>query len=113
MDDVFSCNQVMQHNKYYYYDQKIIMSPLYRGEIYCFTSHRSFVRHISFVSVRSLCLSCNRLNTRRWPDVGLLLAHRLQRWANISPVLGYRVLFDCTLNVGQRHSRRANINQLT
>ena len=31
-------------------------------------------------------------------------------WANISPVLGYRVMFDATLNVGQRHRRRANIN---
>ena len=39
--------------------------------------------------------------------VGLLLAHRLWRWANISPVLGYRVVFDATLNVRQRH---ANIN---
>ena len=29
----------------------------------------------------------------------------------ISPVLGYRVMFDATLNVGQRHRRRANINQ--
>ena len=34
-----------------------------------------------FVSVLSLCLSCRRSNTRRWPNVGLLLAHRL-RWAN-------------------------------
>ena len=32
---------------------------------------------------------------------GLLLAHRLRRWANISPVLGYRVVFDATLNAGQ------------
>ena len=28
----------------------------------------------------------------------------------ISPVLGYRVVFDATLNVGQPHRRRANIN---
>ena len=39
-------------------------------EIYCFTFHRSFVRPISFVSVsfvsvRSLHLSCGRSNTRR------------------------------------------------
>ena len=58
----------------------------------------------------SLCLSCRRSNTRRWPNVGLLLAHRLWRWANISSVLGYRVVFDATLHVGQRHRRRANIN---
>ena len=43
-------------------------------ETYCFTSHRSFVCPISFVSVRSLRLSCRRSNTRRWPNVGLLLA---------------------------------------
>ena len=66
--------------------------------------------HISFVSVRFLRLSCRWLNTRRWPNVWLLLAHRLWRWANISPVLGYRVVFDATLNVGQRHRRRASIN---
>ena len=84
--------------------------PSIEVEIYCFTSHRSFARHISFVSVHSLRLSCRRSNTRRWPNVGLLLAHRLRRWANISPVLGYRVVFDATLNVGQRHRRRANIN---
>ena len=52
------------------------------------------------------------LTQRRWPNVGLLLAHRLRRWANISPVclLGYRVLFDATLHVGQRQRQRANIN---
>ena len=71
---------------------------------------RSFVRHTSFVSVRSFSLSCRRSNTRRWPNVGLLLAHRLRRWANVSPVLGYRVVFDATLNAGQRHRRRENIN---
>ena len=58
----------------------------------------------------SLCLSCRRSNTRCWPNVGLLLAHRLRRWANISLVLGYRVVFDATLNVGQHHRRQANIN---
>ena len=39
-----------------------------------------------------------------------MLAHRLRRWANISPVLGHCVVFGATLNVGQRHRRRANIN---
>ena len=84
-----------------------IIYPLYRGEIYCFT-HRSFVRHISFV--RSLGLPCRRSNTRHWPNVGLLLTHRLRRWANIRQVLNYRVVFDSTLNVSQRNRRRANIN---
>ena len=54
-------------------------------------------------------LSCRRSNTRRWPNVEHLLAHRLRRWANISPVLGYCVVFDAPLNVGQRHRRRAKI----
>ena len=31
-------------------------------------------------------------------------------WANISLVLGYRVVFDATLHVGQSHKRRANMN---
>ena len=39
-----------------------------------------------------------------------MLAHRLRRSSNISPVLGYRVVFGATLNVGRRHRRRANIN---
>ena len=34
-----------------------------------------------------------------------------RRWANISPVLGYCVVFGASLNVGQRHRRRAKINQ--
>ena len=84
--------------------------PSIEVDIYCITSHRSFVRHISFVSVRSLRLSCRRSNTRRWLNAGLLLAHRPRLWANISPVLGYCVMFDATLNVNQRHRRRANIN---
>ena len=59
---------------------------------------------------RALRLSCRRSNTRRWLNVGLLLAHHLGRWASISPVLGYCVLFDATLHVGQHHRWRANIN---
>ena len=39
-----------------------------------------------------------------------MLFQRLQRWPNISPVLGYHVVFGAMLNVGQRHRRRANIN---
>ena len=79
--------------------------------------------HFGFTSVLSVCsvcpiyfcqsvqsfLSCRRSNTRRWPNAGLMFAHCLRRWPNISPVLGYRVVFGATLNVGQRHSRRANI----
>ena len=88
----------------------IIMSPLYRGrDILVYFSLLTCLS-VSVVSVCSLHLSCRWSNTRRWPNVGLLLAHRLRRWANISPVLGHRVVFDATLNVGQRHRRRANIN---
>ena len=31
-------------------------------------------------------------NTRRWPNVGLTLAHRLRRWTNISPTLVQRLV---------------------
>ena len=103
----FKCVTEISIKPYY---MSFLCLPSIEVEIYCFTSHRSFVRHISFVSVRSVRLSYRRSNTRRWPSVGLLLAHRLRRWANISPVLGYRVVFDATLNVGRRHKRRANIN---
>ena len=76
----------------YYY-----VSPLYtEGKTYRFTTYHAFLFHIRWS------------NTRRWPNVGLLLA--LRRWASISPVLGYRVVFDATLNVRQHHRRRANIN---
>ena len=84
--------------------------PLYRGGRYIALLLTLISCHISFVSVRSLSLSCRRSNTRCWPNVGLLLAHRLRRSTTISPVLSYRVVFDATLNVGQRHRRRANIN---
>ena len=39
-----------------------------------------------------------------------MLAHSLRRWANISPVWGYCVVFGATLNVSQRHRWRTNIN---
>ena len=84
----------------------VIMSPLYI--LLCFSP--LICCHISCVSVRSLRLSCRRSNTRRCPNVGLLLAHRLRRSADISRVLGDSVMFDAMLNVGQRHRRRANIN---
>ena len=32
-------------------------------------------------------------NTRRWSNVGLMLAQRLRRWSNISPTLGQRLVF--------------------
>ena len=39
-----------------------------------------------------------------------MLANRLRRWANIRPVLGYRVVFGAALNVGQLHRQQADIN---
>ena len=30
---------------------------------------------------------------RRWPNVGLLLAHRLRRWPNSKPALDQRLVF--------------------
>ena len=44
------------------------------------------------------------------PEVGGGGRGRTPTLANISPVLGYRVVFDATLKVGQRHRRQANIN---
>ena len=32
-------------------------------------------------------------NLRRWPNIGLLLAHRLRRWPNSNPKLGQRLMF--------------------
>ena len=64
---------------------------------------------VPFIQVQRF-LSCRQSNTRRRLNAGLLLALRLRRWANISPVLGYCVVFGATLNVGQRHRRRANNN---
>ena len=77
-----------------------------------------------FTCVRSVCV-CISQSFHFWPglsivqavkhetlpNAGLLLAHRLRGWLNISPVLGYCVVFGATLNVGQRHRWRANINQ--
>ena len=37
----------------------------------------------------NLCLA----STRRWRNVGLMLAHRLRRWPNIDPTLGHRLVF--------------------
>ena len=59
----------------------------------------------------SLCVSVQAVKhdtfTQCWAN---MLAHRLRRWPNISPVLDYRVVFSARMNVGQRHRRRANIN---
>ena len=43
---------------------------------------------IEFFSV-----TCNPANMRRWPNVGLLLAHRLRRWPNSKLTLGQRLVY--------------------
>ena len=91
------------------------ISPLYTAVgICCSTWVRSVLSVILCLwvshSFRSSFLSCRRSNTSRGPNVGIMLARHLRRWANVSPVLGYRVVFGATLNVCQRHRWRANIN---
>ena len=35
----------------------------------------------------------NQASTTRWPNVGLMLAQRRRRWANINPALGVNLVF--------------------
>ena len=42
---------------------------------------------------KTAVLTTTPANTRRWPNAGLLLAHRLRRWTNNSPALGQRIVF--------------------
>ena len=78
----------------------LIMSPVYRGWniLLCFSS---------LICSSDQCCVCafspsimQAVKHETLTHVGLLLTHRLRRWASISPVLGYRVVFDATLNVG-------------
>ena len=39
-----------------------------------------------------MCLRAYSQQTR-WPNVGLMLGHRLRRWPNINPTLGLRLMF--------------------
>ena len=58
---------------------------------------------ISFVSVRSLRLSCRRSNTRYWPSVRLLLAHRLRRHAECGPASQTRANINPALASSSSH----------
>ena len=69
----------------------------------------SVCARILFISLQRF-LSYRWSNTRRWPNAGLMLAHRLRRWANIRTVFGHFVMFGATLDVGQHRRRRANSN---
>ena len=90
----------------YYY-----VSPLYTETCWITSvlSAQSVCLCFPFIFVQCFPL-CKQWNTRFWPNAGLMLADRLRRWVNISPVLGYDIVFGATLNVGQCHRRRANIN---
>ena len=78
-----------------------------------------------FTPVRSVCLSlCCESPIHFSPAIYIVQAVKHETltrcWANVgppsttltqhSPILGYRVVFGATLNVGQRHRRWANIN---
>ena len=81
----------------------IYVSPLERWGHVGTSLSAQFVRSVCVSGFSpSACpsLSCRRSNTRRWPNAGLMLAHCLRHWPSISPVLGNRVVFGATLNVG-------------
>ena len=79
---VISCSYLVRGHRWL-----VIMSPLWRGgDILVYLCPLSSSAQFEFLC--SLCLSCRRSNTRRWPNGGLMSAHRLWRWANDSPVLG-------------------------
>ena len=71
--------------------------PLYTEVETCwFTFVRSVHCHVRLSSSSIVQSQAAPANTRRWPNAGLMLAHRLRRWANISPVLSDCVVFaDC------------------
>ena len=55
----------------------------------------------------------NLANMRRWPNVGLLLAHRLRRWPTSKPTLGQRLMFagnEQILNSEKDPQKTLNIN---
>ena len=87
-----------------------------RGSFSCLPSvHRGGDMLLYLCPPSAVCecqrfLWCRRSNMRCWRNAGLILAHRLRRWATISRVLGYRVVFGATLNVGQHHRRPDNMN---
>ena len=118
-------------NWHYIYNLSTFMVTLLEGDIssfftkimdssslLCLPSHRE-VGTCCSTSVPSVCALCpihfcQRFITymRHWLKIGLLLAHRLRRSANISTVLGYRVVFDATLNVGSVTDGGPTLTQL-
>ena len=60
-----------------------------------FILFRKLCGHIlaTWMRIASITNHNNPANTKRWPDVGLLLAHRLCRWTNIKTTLIKRLVF--------------------
>ena len=85
----------------------VIMSPLYKGGDILLYPHRSFGRHNTVLCLCVLSVYHAGGQTR---DVDPMPGYCWPTVYDAEPVLGYRVMFDDTLNVGQRHRRRANIN---
>ena len=53
-----------------------------------------FAPYPLFLSNLFLCEMCSfPANTRRWPNAGVMLGHRLRRWPNNNPTLGQRLVF--------------------
>ena len=56
-----------------------------------------FSRYIVYTEKNYIPFSSERMwyptSMRRWPTVGLLLAHRLRHWPNSKPTLGQRLVF--------------------
>ena len=59
----------------------------------CRASVNTPARHWNNIVPAPLVRSDDPANTGRWPNAGLLLAHRLRYWANISPALRHHHVF--------------------
>ena len=52
------------------------------------------------LSQENVSTALNPANMRRWPNVGLPLAHRLRRLPNSKPTLGQRLMFAGNRRIG-------------
>ena len=66
---------------------------------YYFFSEKSYfgLRSPCLLFVVYMAVSAFPANTRHWANVGLLLSHRLRRWANINPALTQCLCLLCYL----------------
>ena len=51
------------------------------------------MNHVIVAAIKYGYVTFSPANMRRYPNVGLLLAHRLRRWPNSKPTLGQRLMF--------------------